>query len=352
MAFIIMDFVDGQNLMEHGFKDGDKWVKWGGPTDASKRVHRQLAELFLELRKQEFPRIGALGFDACGPSEANPAGVHVCHRPLSIEIVMQECEGQYPAERFPVKKMFDTASEYLQSLLWLLDNELDRSTNPDIDVDGGSGGMLLYAAHDFRRFVTEKWFDASKDDGPFVLTHGDLHNHYSNMLCDHDLNLVGVIDWEWSQVVPLQLFTPPVWLKNTTVDSLALNQWLFQKEVRYLLEELRLVEDARGGPRALSQEWAKMETWCHPLVVSAIFRPKDVYEVYWAFLSNDRFEVDDPQTRAETVVKAVGAWEKSEHIQTWLKQKRAVQDRYYEEEDAYVFLDEENGKANDARDAN
>ncbi|POS73872.1 hypothetical protein DHEL01_v207739 [Diaporthe helianthi] len=345
MAFIIMDFVDGQNLMEHGFKRGDKWDQWGGPTDAMKRVHRQLAELFLELRKQEFPKIGALGFVAGGPSEGNPAGVHVCHRPLSIEIAMQECEGQSPGDRFPVNKTFSTASEYIQSLIWLLENELDRSTNPDIDVDAGrSGGMLLYAARDFQRFVTEKWLDRSQEQGPFVLMHGDLHNHYSNMLWDEDLNLVGVIDWEWSQVVPLQLFTPPVWLENTTVDSLAIHQWLFQREVGYLLEEMRLVEDARGGAHTLSREWAKMETWCHPLIVSALFRPKDVYEVYWAFLCKERFEVDDPEARPEMMVKTVLEWEKSEDIQKWLREKQVIQDKYNEEEDSYVFIDEEKDK--------
>lgn len=224
MALIITDLVDGQNLREHGFKDGEKWDNWKGQTEATKIVYRQLVEVFIELRKQEFPAIGALGFDGYGPSNANPPGVRVCHRPLSIEIAMQECEGQDPTERFPVNKAFATASEYTESLLWLLDNELERSTNPHIYKFEDDGRMLLYAAQDFRRFVTEKSLDESKEKGPFVLIHGDLHNHYSNLIWDQDLNLAGVIDWEWSHVVPLQLFTPPVWLENVTVPSLALFQ--------------------------------------------------------------------------------------------------------------------------------
>ncbi|KAI3397651.1 hypothetical protein diail_10522 [Diaporthe ilicicola] len=336
MAFIIMDFVNGKNLMELGFKTGSKWDNLWGPTEATKVVYRQLAEVFVELRRQEFPSIGALGFDPRGPSESNPAGVHVCHRPISIEIAMQECEGQNPAEMFPFNKTFKTASEYIGSLLWLLDNEIDRSTNPDIE---GREGMLLYAVRDFRRFVTQDWFDTSKEEGPFVLMHGDLHHHYSNLLWDQDLNLVGVIDWEWSQVVPVQLLTPPVWLENTTVESLTLWQRNFnEKEVKYLLEGVRNAEAARGEPYTLSMEWRDMERWCHSLVVSALFRPNDTYEVYWDFLSRHIFKKEDT---TEVKVKAVLAWVASSNTaQEWLKEKMILQDKYYDEMETYEFLED------------
>jgi hypothetical protein len=343
MAFIIMDFIDGQNLMEHGFNSGEKWNNGQEPTDAKRRVHHQLAELFLELRKQEFPKIGALGFDSAGPSETNLAGVHVCHRPLSIEILMQEIEGQNPADRFPVNKTFTTAFDYIQSLLWLSDNELDKSTNPDVDrISASDGGArLLYAVQDFRRFVTEKWLDMSNNEGPFVLMHGDLHNHYSNLLWDEDLNLVGVIDWEFSQVVPLQFLTSPVWLENNRAEYLAFRPERLRKEMRYLLDTLRQVEESRGETGILSQGWAKMETWCDPLIVSTLFRPNDVYDVYWGFVSWDKFKGIGHRDQVMEGVLAVMAWEKSETVQAWVKAKRAVQDRYYEEEDAYVYMSEE-----------
>jgi hypothetical protein len=351
LAFIIMDFIDGQNLMEHGFKDGEKWINNRGATNATRRIYQQLAEVFVELRRQEFPKNGALGFDPRGPSESNPAGVHVCHRPLSIEIVLQDCEGQNPAEKFPVNTTFATASEYIQSLLWLSDNELERSTNPDVDRVSDGGARLLYAVQDFRRFVTEKWFDASKEQGPFVLMHGDLHNHYSNLLWDQDLNLVGVIDWEFSQVVPLQFLTPPVWLDNTTASYSALHPGSLQKEVGFLREALHTVEEARGSPGILSNEWAKMETWCHPLVVSTLFRPNDIYDVYWGFVSWDKFQDNEHRDQVEVGMRAVMAWEKSDTVQAWMKEKRVVQDRYYEEEDAYVYLDEENGESSQRKEA-
>lgn len=342
MAFIIMDFIDGQNLMHMGFKNGDKWYNWRGPTDAVKRVHQQLAEVYIELRRHEFPAIGALGLDPTGPTISNPAGVHVCHRPLSIEIAMQECEGQNPSEMFPVNKTFSSSSAYIDSLLWLSDNELSRSTNPEIDREGDGGRMLLYAVHDFRRFVTEDWIDTSKNEGSFVLMHGDMHNHYSNLLWDKDLNLLGVIDWEWSQVVPLQLFTPPVWLENTTVEFLSMIQEDFNKEVSYLVQAIQDVEASRGTPPVLSREWGNMSKWCHPLVVSTLFRPNDMFDMYWSFLSWKRFELDfykDKEKHTEMQETRLTEYmASSAAAREWLKEKETVQDKYYDEEDRYEFL--------------
>lgn len=265
--------------------------------------------------------------------------MHVCHRPLSIEIAMQESEGQNPAEMFPVRKTLSTASEYIKSLLWLSDNELNRSSNPDIDRAADRGKMLLYAARDLRRFVTQEWLDASKEKGPFVLIHGELHNHYSNLLWDKDLKLVGVIDWEWSHVVPVQLFTPPVWLDNTTVESVCFFQGLIKDELSYLHEAIRDAEAARGGPHTLSTEWHKMQTWSHSLVVSALFRPNDMYDVYWDFLSQDIFKTDAHRDKSEVKVKAVLAWVAgSETAQAWLKEKAIIQDKHHEQVDKYELL--------------
>lgn len=78
-----------------------------------------------------------------------------------------------------------------------------------------------------------------------------------------------------------------------------------------------------------------MQKWCHPLVVSTLFRPNDIYQVYWDLVSDDKFKANANQDRAEVRVKAVSAWvASSETVQNWIKDKRIVQDRYYDEEDA------------------
>lgn len=52
-------------------------------------------------------------------------------------------------------------------------------------------------------------------------------------------------------------------------------------------------------------------------------------------MSDDKFKANANQDRAEVRVKAVSAWvASSETVQNWIKDKRIVQDRYYDEEDA------------------
>ncbi|KAL7919360.1 hypothetical protein ACQKWADRAFT_315706 [Trichoderma austrokoningii] len=48
------------------------------------------------------------------------------------------------------------------------------------------------------------------DRGPFVLSHLDLRS--CNIIVDEHLHIQGIIDWEFTSTVPLQLFTPPSWI--------------------------------------------------------------------------------------------------------------------------------------------
>lgn len=80
-------------------------------------------------------------------------------------------------------------------------------------------------------------------------------SHHQNLLWDQYLHLVGVIDWEWSHVVPLQLFTPLVWLENVTLPFLAFYQEDYAREVGYLLEAIKRAEATHYGTSTLSNEW-------------------------------------------------------------------------------------------------
>ncbi|PGH05239.1 hypothetical protein AJ79_06850 [Helicocarpus griseus UAMH5409] len=45
--------------------------------------------------------------------------------------------------------------------------------------------------------------------------HGDLRP--PNIIVDDGLNIVSILDWEWSHTVPAHLFAPPFWLTNREV---------------------------------------------------------------------------------------------------------------------------------------
>ena len=188
--------------MELGLtKDVDVWCSGTTqPSRTRKTMYEKLAQVYIQLRRLEFPEIGTLGL----PKGDDNQAICVRHRPLCIEVLIQEDEGLAPTSKFREHTTFKISKEYVNALLWLADNRLDKGKNSTVDFRGEN---VLYATHHIRKFVTESWLDPALDCGPFVLMHGDLD--IQNLLWDDDLNLVAVLDWEWSSVIPLQFLVPP-----------------------------------------------------------------------------------------------------------------------------------------------
>jgi hypothetical protein len=82
-----------------------------------------------------------------------------------------------------------------------------------------------------------------------------------NILFDDDYNLVAVLDWEWSRVVPAQLMVPPIWLIGGHLDGVLLCDRAYNTKVGYLRAAIQEREKALGLPPRLSAEWAPLETW-------------------------------------------------------------------------------------------
>jgi thiamine kinase-like enzyme len=88
-----------------------------------------------------------------------------------------------------------------------------------------------------------------------------MDNVANNLLFDKDYNLVGVVDWEWSRVVPAQLMVPPVWLTASQLEWVIITQNSYNKQVAYLRAAVQESERALGVPPRLSTEWESHETW-------------------------------------------------------------------------------------------
>ncbi|KJK82709.1 hypothetical protein H634G_01846 [Metarhizium anisopliae BRIP 53293] len=312
MAFIIMDYIKGKNLRELGFpKDLDVWYSGTTqPTKAREKMYQNLAQLYIQLRQLEFPEIGALGLP---------------------KRTMTRASG------FPEHKAFKTSKEYVDALLWLGDNLLDKGTNSMLDIRGERG---LYASHDFRRFVMESWLDAAQDCGPFVLVHGDLG--IQNLLWDDDLNLVAVLDWEWSSVMPLQFFVPPPWLDGNSIDFLCHGQILYNCEVSKLCEIVRDQEKSLGFgcSTLLSDEWDRRKDWCHTLVVCALLRPEYVFDAYWSFISYTLvgflpYTPQQTKKYVEITSRQIALFMENDDRKAFLSRKQEEQKVYLKEEEDY-----------------
>ena len=119
----------------------------------------------LQLRQQEFPKIGALNLDESAST------LEVCNRPLSVEMALQELEGLDPSKIVPRNKTYTTCTDYVTSLLQLALHDFEASHNAIYGKQDGR--RALYALYEFKRLATE-WVSADLDHGPFVLMHGDL----------------------------------------------------------------------------------------------------------------------------------------------------------------------------------
>lgn len=107
--------------------------------------------------------------------------------------------------------------------------------------------------------------------------HGDIEHFAGNILFDKDYNLVGVVDWEWSRVVPAQFMVPPVWLVGSQLDMmLMVLQSQYNKIVGYLRAAVQERESVLGLPPVLSTEWTELETWCVTSVPARRFHFIDI----------------------------------------------------------------------------
>lgn len=170
---IIIDYVEGKKLTDLRF--GKYNTSWSflrlddAESPTAKHLYRQLADVYVQLRQLEFPQIGALGLPSrdTPAMTCNPDDIRVCHRPLSIEVAQQELYGLEPGEAFPPKTTMATAKEFVDGLLWLADNKLDKEY--DQRMDEVEPASVLYTAHHFKQFVRDDWVDLSANEGPFVL---------------------------------------------------------------------------------------------------------------------------------------------------------------------------------------
>ncbi|KAL2756903.1 hypothetical protein ACRALDRAFT_2088703, partial [Sodiomyces alcalophilus JCM 7366] len=86
------------------------------------------------------------------------------------------------------------------------------------------------------------------DDGPFILSHLDLR--WPNILVDDELNIVAIIDWEWTGSIPRRSFTPPSWLAGREP------QCITGDEYRSEFIHFRNVLLAKGVEcRQLAEDW-------------------------------------------------------------------------------------------------
>ena len=147
-----------------------------------------------------------------------PDGFKVCRKTSSIDLNEQELEGVRPsliqASYYSEHNSLKSTNKYVAMLLEIADNVFAESRGTVFK--DGQGEEALYYLHIFRWYV-EEWTDRYLDQVPFTLIHGDLEPW--NLMVNDNGDIISVLDWEWSHVVPRQFFNPPLWLHPTICSA-------------------------------------------------------------------------------------------------------------------------------------
>ncbi|KAK3358655.1 phosphotransferase enzyme family protein [Lasiosphaeria ovina] len=254
-SFLILEFVKGQKLDLSKLKNL--------PERQQANLYTSLADIYIQLRRLEFPSIGCLD---CGPD-----GIQVNKKTISLDINMQELEGLQPssiqASYYDPDSRLTSANKYVAMLLDISDNAFARGRGSVLEED--VGGNTLYHLHLFRQYA-QKWVNPLLDQGPFVMVHGDLEPF--NLIVNEDMTIISVLDWEWSRVVPRQFFIPPLWLGVPDTTKLAYN-FVYQdylKRFHRLLDLVRTRELDMYGQPLLADEWTVAKNDSGFLVANAL----------------------------------------------------------------------------------
>lgn len=241
-SFLILEYVDGKRF---AYTSRMKDIS----DDQQLRLFTSLADIYIQLRRLEFPSIGCLTRSA--------DGFCVSKKTVSIDLNSQELEGLRPSEI--QASYYDrgggrltSANDYAAMLLDIADNAFAKGQGTVWEQDQGEDA--LYHLYIFRKFAQE-WVNDRLDHGPFVLFHSDLEPY--NLLVDDDMNIKAVLDWEWSRVVPLQYFIPPLWFGIPDTTLLA-HKFVYQD---YLTHFDRFLEIARDREQAMFAEAKLADEW-------------------------------------------------------------------------------------------
>ncbi|WEW61693.1 hypothetical protein PRK78_007185 [Emydomyces testavorans] len=195
LPFLLIDYIEGNTLYSTNIRALERTQR--------NHLYAQIGDVYIQLYRQQFDRVGALTLDEHGN------WIFANNRPLTIDINEQEVSGLDFCCYLPPDHTFNSTIDYVYMIMRLIFNDFYRGRDCIINQDDAQ--WYLYSIYTLQSILME-WVHPQYNHGPFVLMHGDLRP--PNIVVDDDLNIVSILDWEWSHTVPVQMFVPPSWLTN------------------------------------------------------------------------------------------------------------------------------------------
>ncbi|OAA45073.1 phosphotransferase enzyme family protein [Metarhizium rileyi] len=213
--FLILDYIPGTPLAKEKLLHAHSTVK--------ANFFRQLLNFLAELWSLELPAIGSLM-----PSDDASHPIVGDLLTKSSNDARRDLPSFISAKAF-MEAQFNLISSYLLA---------PRHDHPEDEVRYDM--FCISRVKDYFTSVINPKFD----HGPFVLSHPDLRP--SNIIVNDEMEIVGLIDWQFTSTVPRQLCTPPSWVTG--------HIWSKYAELLLLQFSVALALD-KQLPKQLKGEW-------------------------------------------------------------------------------------------------
>lgn len=284
--FLISESVNGVPLVSDRLEEADDATR--------KRFFRQLFDYLAQLRGLEFPQLGSL-------MPATTTGA-----PPAISNLMSFSTNALQLELPSVT----TAKDYILSQFDLLQKQ---ATVPVADCSDSDSRYELFALHTVKTSFDEFAADADAAPAePFVLPHPDLQ--LANILVDKELNILSLIEWEFANIIPARLSTPPLW---------AIYQARGMETMSHLFyAELRAASEEDAQCERLFRAWYGRVGFNEACYLARLIRhPADLTEVFADYFVRKRpydgMEQAESTFYAENPEMAVRAREIAEQNMRW-----------------------------------
>ena len=285
--YIVMQYVEGDLLSKYLKAPATEMDYDTLNPDISEAVLRkayyQMARILLALYRCQFPEIGAITRKAAGLWS-------VGKRALTFNMNELVSLGNLPPNKLS-QCPFMSAADYFEALAQDHLSHLVFQRNDAVDDEADC--RKKYIARCLFLKVARSFTSGAHEYGPFCLFCDDLRP--SNVIVDADLNVRGVIDWDFCYAAPVEFtYSPPWWLLLAQPDGWERGLddfWtLYLSRLKIFLEVLRECESQAIDQGALQESQRLSGRMSESMCSGAFwvcFAARSSYafdEVYWRFV--------------------------------------------------------------------
>ncbi|KAI0097480.1 hypothetical protein GGR51DRAFT_540809, partial [Nemania sp. FL0031] len=205
--FIIMEFIEGVGVDEIIQNYDDRIMKEDVSEHVVETLYRQTIGFQLQLQKLKFPRIGSLTSTSTISEPGFTATIN--SRPLTQKAQDLLQNGGLDVLG-PRDKTYLSTSEYFHHIV---DQDLEHLHKQPNSVDDAEDARDKFVYWNVMKALISRHVLPGQDNGPFKFMCDDFQP--ANMIVNNekDLEVIAVIDLEWSYAAPTQLVNSmPLWL--------------------------------------------------------------------------------------------------------------------------------------------